>query len=81
MHWFYNIMLDWDINHHLYKILVKISFQISTMIYETWIGTKNYQTMRIFYVHCNMHSRFTTSKDLKHGSNNNASMLWALLVL
>jgi hypothetical protein len=44
-------------------------------------GIKNYQIVTIFYVHHNMHSHFTTSKDLKHGSNNNSSMVWALLAL
>jgi hypothetical protein len=48
-------MLDWDINHHLLQFFVKISFQVSTMIYETQIGTKNYLIMRVFFlVHYNM---------------------------
>jgi hypothetical protein len=48
--------------HHLYKILVKIIFQISTMIvwqfsmHETWIGIENCQTITIFCVQHNMHS-------------------------
>jgi hypothetical protein len=43
-------MLDWDINHHLLHNFNEIIFQISTMMFETWIGTKNCQTMTIFCV-------------------------------
>jgi len=46
-------MLDWDMNHHLfYKLLIKIIFQISTMMHETWIGTKNCQIVTILCVDC-----------------------------
>jgi hypothetical protein len=44
-------MLDWDMNH---RFLMKIIFQISTMMHETWIGIKNYQTVTIFGVDHNL---------------------------
>ncbi len=39
-------------------MLVKIIFQISTVMHETQIGAKNYETMTIVCVHCSMHSPF-----------------------
>ncbi len=39
-----------------YKILLKIIFQIFTIMHEIWIGIENYQSITIFCVHCNMHS-------------------------
>jgi len=41
-------MLYWDINYHLLQNLVKMIFQISTMMHETRIGIENYQIVIVF---------------------------------
>jgi hypothetical protein len=38
---------------------VKIISQISTMMHETWVGTKNYQTMRFFCVDHSLPTPYT----------------------
>jgi len=35
---------------------MKIIFQISTMMHETWMGIENYQTMIVLCAHYSMHS-------------------------
>jgi hypothetical protein len=43
-------MLDYDMNLIFHKNLMKIIFQISTMILETWIGIENCQIVIVFCV-------------------------------
>jgi hypothetical protein len=60
-------MQDWDINHHLFKILMKIILKISTMMHETWINIENCQTVTIFRVDHNLLT--PTRLESEHGSN------------
>jgi len=60
-------MLDWDINHDLFKNLMKTIFKISTMMHETWINIENCQIATIF---CVDHSLLTPTRLENEHCNN-----------